>query len=227
MKTFKNILSLLLAFMLISAAAIAQQGAQNELTPKDPKAKAVLDKLSKKTKSYSTIAADFAYNLSNEGEGLDETQKGNIQIKGDKYIATLGNQKIISNGKNVWTYLMDVEEVQLTEVSEDDESSIMNPKTLFTLYENGFKYAHKGTETEGGKTLDVINLYPTDPGEKPYHTVIMRIEQEKTQIHSITIKMKDGNTFSYTLTNFKPNQTMPDSQFNFTVPEDAELIDLR
>ena len=43
---------------------------------KDPKAKAILEELSKKNKSYSSIKAEFSYKLENKDESIDETQNG-------------------------------------------------------------------------------------------------------------------------------------------------------
>jgi len=225
MKTLK--IAGVIALLGWAFAANAQQTPADNTTPKDPKAKAILDKLSQKNKSYSTIKADFEYTLKNEGEGLNESQKGTITLKGEKYIIELGTQQVISNGKDVWTYLKDVQEVQLTEILPDDESSMLSPHKLFTIYESGFKYVYKGQETIDGKTIDVINLYPIDAGEKPFHTVVLRVNNAASQIHSMTIKMKDGNTFAYDLTTFETNKPIADNAFEFEVPADAELIDLR
>lgn len=218
------ILSLL---VLVSIQLLNAQTQTNNTTPKDPKAKEILDKLSAKTKSYQSITADFDFQLTNPTEGFNDKQSGSIILKDDKYKVTLGEQEIISNGTLVWTYLKDVDEVQLSEVDEDDDEGMLNPKTIFTLYESGFKYVKDEDRTVNGKTINVIRMYPLNPGEKPFHTVILNIDAAAVQIQSIEIKAKDGNTFLYTIKNFVADKAYKDAQFEFHAPDGVEVIDLR
>lgn len=50
-------------------------------------------------------------------ENLDskskETKTGKVMSKGNMFIAELGNQKLFCDGKTLWTYLKDVNEVQI------------------------------------------------------------------------------------------------------------------
>ena len=109
----KNLLFTFLIIGLIAPVSKSQNTPQN---PKDPKAKVILDKLSAKTKGYSTITAEFEFRLLNKSEGIDDKQNGTIILKDDKYKLALSEQEIISNGTTVWTYLKDVKEVQISEV---------------------------------------------------------------------------------------------------------------
>ena len=61
-------LSLIVLSSVISIASFAQGV--------DTKAKAILDKLSAKTKSYTTIKAEFQYSISNKSEGINDSQTG-------------------------------------------------------------------------------------------------------------------------------------------------------
>ena len=217
-------LTLTLALIGLSVFANAQS---SDLIPKDPEAKKILDKLSAKTKTFSTITANFEFKLVNEAEGLNDTQSGSIILKNDKYIVDVGEQQIISNGTLVWAYLKDVKEVQISEVDVDDEESMLNPSTIFTMYETGFKYVKADDNTIAGTSVNVIRMYPLDPSEKPFHTVILNVDKAKNQIHSIEIKSKDGNTFIYTIKDFIGNKEYADTKFEFKTPAGVEEIDLR
>lgn len=217
-------LTLTLALFGLAIFAHAQS---SDLVPKDPEAKKILDKLSAKTKTFSTISANFEFKLINEAEGLNDTQAGSIILKNDKYIIDVGEQQIISNGTLVWTYLKDVKEVQISEVDEEDDESMLNPKTIFTMYETGFKYVKDKDKTISGTAVNVIRMYPLDPSEKPFHTVILNVDKVKNQIHSIEIKSKDGNTFIYTIKDFVGNKEYPNTKFEFKTPAGVEEIDLR
>ena len=82
---------ILICVALVSFAFVAQDD-------QDPKAKAILDKVSAKTKSYKTITIDFTSNLKNKEQGLDETEKGKLIIKGKKYNLTLGDNEFLCDG---------------------------------------------------------------------------------------------------------------------------------
>ncbi len=220
----KRIFTLLWSLTVV--AVLTAQTDVSNTTPQDPKAKAVLDKLSAKTKSYKSMSAGFEYKLENKEAGIDETQKGSILLKGEKYKLNLAGQEVVCNGKTVWTYIEDAEEVQITDNDEEDEEGL-SPSKLLTIYEKGFKYKYDKEQTIGGVLVHTIYLYPMKPGEKNYHTIILNVNKAKSQVHSMVVKSKDGNLYTYTLSNFVADRAISDDTFNFKTPDGVEEIDLR
>lgn len=174
----------------------------------DAKAKKILDALSTKTKSYSTIKASFTKTLIKKDKSKTE-MKGKIQTKGSKYILDIPGHTIYCNGTTVWDYISDANEVQVTDMESDDNA--INPSTIFTIYEKGFKYKFAG---EDGAT-QIINLYPTNPDKKKYHTIKLSIDKNKNQITSVTMLMKDGAKVIFTIDSFLGNSDIPDAEFTF------------
>ena len=214
----KNILFIVLAFLSVSAFA------QNE-NPKDPQAKKILDKVSAANKAASSIYIEFNYQLVNKANGIDETQKGTVWIKGEKYKLIFPGIERYSDGKTVWTYLEDDEECQITNVSGDDDESF-SPSSMLTIYENGFNYIYGSEVMVNGKKNDMIKLFP-EGGGKPYHSIKIYIEQSKSQISKIEVFGKDGNTFTYDLKMIKQNQAMDDNMFVFDTSKAEDIVDLR
>lgn len=210
-------LSILLLSGIISLGSFAQEV--------DTKAKAILDKLSAKTKSYNTIKADFQYSISNKTEGINDSQTGKIQIKGDNYYLSIQGQDIISNGKGIWTVIKESEEIQINDLPDEDEEDYISPNKIFTLYEDGFKY--KFVKEENG--IQIINLYPKAAEEKSFHRIALFINKSKTQITKVKVYGKDGSIFIYKIKTFTTNQTIPDSKFTFNKASypGYEIIDLR
>lgn len=190
----------------------------------DAKAKAILDKLSAKTKAYKTIEATFQFTMINKTDELNETQEGNIMIKGDSYNLSISGQNVISDGKNMWTILKDAEEVQINELEEDDEDAI-SPNKIFTLYEEGFKYKY----VKEDKGFHIINLYPKDAAEKGYHRIALYINKAKNEISKVKVYGKDGTNTTYKIKSFSANTSIPDSKFSFDKAKypKYEIIDLR
>lgn len=188
----------------IALATIFSVNAQQQ----DERAKQILDEVSAKTASYSTIT--LAFKMSTKGENINETMSGTAKIKGDMYYLNLeGQQERFSNGKNVWIYLEDDNECYVESANDSDD--FITPSRLLTIWEDGFK-SQFVKETE---TTQTINLFPTNPKESKFHTVMLIIDKQKKQVKSAVIKGKNGITLSYILTNLEPNKDIPDSAFVF------------
>lgn len=215
--------------LVLCYGAFAQQETK-DLNPKDPKAQEILDALSSKAEGYKSFSADFEYTLVNKTEGINETQKGKVTMKGNKkYKLEVAGQEIMSDGETVWTFIKDVNEVQISDVpdEDEDEGNIMNPANAFHMYKNGFKYKYEGKSSIDGIEADVIKMYPMNPQGKNYHTVIVNIDKVKLELISMIVKGKDGNEYTYRLKNFSPNIEISDSDFEFDEDRANDIIDLR
>jgi outer membrane lipoprotein-sorting protein len=216
----KLILMISMFTALLGVKGIAQE---------DAKAKAILDEVSAKTRSYSNFKTTFSQTLENKDAKINETQEGTLTIKGNKYRLEIAGQEVISDGKTVWTFLKDANEVQINNV-DPNSSDAITPTNLFTIYEKGFKYKYEGEKTENGKAVHNITLHPKDPKGKPYHTIKLTIDKAAKQITSFRVLSKDGNNFTYKVKTFTPNvPEITDSIFTFNTAKHpkVEVIDLR
>ena len=219
MKTFHKTIALLSALISLNGVVMAQT---------DAKAKALLDQVSAKTKAYTSIKADFNYTLENKSDDFSETQSGSIAIKGSKYALKIAGQEIQCDGKTIWTYLKDAEEVQVTEVDEDNEE-LITPTKLFTMYEKGYRHEYVKEESLDGVTVAVINIYPLDVDNKSFHTVKLYIDKEKLEFKRVKIMGKEGDTYTYKIKSFITNAAMSDADFKFDASKHpgVEVVDLR
>lgn len=191
----------------------------------DEKAKSILDKVSVKTKAYKTLKAEFQFTISNKTSGINESQIGTIQIKGDKYFLSIKGQDVISDGKSIYTVLKDASEIQINNIPDKTEEEYISPNKIFTIYENGFKYKYV-KEEEG---FHIINLYPKNAENKAYHTITLYVNSSKNEITKVKVNGKDGSLTTYTVKSFTPDVAIPDAQFTFDKSKypKFEIIDLR
>ena len=175
----------------------------------DPKAKAILDDLSAKTKAYTSIKTEFSF-VTEKKDKTKETQSGKIQIKGPKYKLEITGHEIYCDGKIVWDFIKDANEVQVKEMETGGEDAV-NPSTIFTLYEKGYKYKLDGEDAVNQN----ISLFPINPDKKKFHTVKLVIDKTKKQMTSVKMLMKDGSTQTYTIKSFVTNAPIPDTDFAF------------
>ncbi len=208
----KNIF-LIAAFVALAIVSFAQN---------DKKASAILDEVSVKTKSFKTIKIDFTYAMDNEKDKIHDKFKGSLLSKGDKYKLTAAGQDVISDGKTVWTYLKDANEVQINNQGGDDDS--FTPTKLLSGYNKDFK--SKFIEEKGND--QVIELYPLKKG-KTFTKVRLTIDKAKKQINKFMIYDRNGSTFSYIVDKFVSDQPLADNVFSFNKTEHpgVEVNDMR
>lgn len=201
------------------------------VSAQDKKAEEILNKLSDKTESYSSIEADFDYKMENKQADIEDVQSGQLITKDNKYFLNISGQKIFSDGETVWTLLEDAGEVQVNEVPDEKEmpDDYISPTNILKIWEKGFKYKYEGEELLNGTKVDVVNLYPENPDEKSFHTIKLYIDKQNSELEKIAIKGKDGTDFTYIIKKFITNQAISDSKFVFQKSKypNIDVIDLR
>jgi outer membrane lipoprotein-sorting protein len=196
----------------------------------DAKAKKILDEVSAKTKTYNTINAEFSITIENKKEKTTHTQFGKLTLKGSKYKLEVNNQTIISDSKTSWTILKDASEVQINSIESKEKETGINPSNIFTMHEKGFKYEFvKEEKQKNGAVYQIIKLFPEDVKKKNYHTAVLTINKDKSQIVSIKILGKDGTDMTYLVKSFVANSVVPETMFVFNDKNypGYEVIDLR
>ena len=186
-------------------------------------AKDVLDRLSATTKSYKNMTIGFDFIFENKNQNINEKQNGILVLQEEMFRLEMEELIIINDGEIQWNYLTDMNEVQIME--HDPEDEMMSPKKIFTIYEKGYKYSYTGDESEKGKRLQIIDLFPEESGA--FMKVTLAVDAAKNQLHKITIHDKNGGTYSYLVTSFKSNTAVAPFIFNNVDYQGVEVIDLR
>ncbi len=189
-------------------------------------AKDILDAMSTKYKAISSFTSNIDYTMVNKADGINDTFKGNIAVKGDMYSLKMGGQEIINNGVNVWTYLPDDNEVNIDNHSA--EAGDITPSSIYTIYKKGFTYILLAPITKGGKKYDVIDLISTNK-EAQFYKIRLQIAQTNKTLNKFTMYDNEGSEFSYTISNFNSKVNLKDSDFVFDEAKHKgiEVIDLR
>jgi outer membrane lipoprotein carrier protein len=193
----------------------------------DQEAKKVLDAVSAKFKSFKTVNATFTYKVENAAGKSLSTKKGTVWMKGTKYRVSFSGQEIFCDGVTVWNYDKNANEVTISNL--DAASGSITPQKLFTnFYDKDFTYKLNGEKKEGSKTLQDIEMIPTDK-TKPFKKVNVLVNKNAKTIYSTKVQENSGSKYSYTVNTLKSNTTIADSQFVFdkTKYPGVEEVDLR
>ena len=192
----------------------------------DEKALGILDAMSTKYKSIPAYEAVFTQTLENQQAAIDEDFSGKITVKGEKFRLDMGGQEIINDGKTVWTYIPEVNEVNID--NYNPEAGEMTPSKVYAAYKNGYKYVYLEERNEGGKSFHVIDLVPEDKNDQ-FFKIRLLIDQNSKMLKGWTMFDKSGNRFSYDITDFKIINEIKDAFFQFDKVKykGVEVVDLR
>lgn len=196
-------------------------------TKSDPDAKRILDAVSARFKTFTAPTASFTYQVENaQGKALS-TKHGTVVMKGKKFKVNMDGMEIFSDGHTIWNYDKSANEVTVNNLNES--GSGMTPQKIFTnFYDQDFYYKLNGTKKIGGKTVQEIELTPTDK-TRPYHKVYVWVDKENNTIYSAKFLEKSGGRYSYTINSMKPTSSIADAEFIFNKSKypGVEVVDLR
>ncbi|MVT10467.1 LolA family protein [Chitinophaga tropicalis] len=219
-----------IVLMAMLAGGVVMNGmaqSKGSLGKNDPKAKTILDNVSKKFSSLKSVVANFILKVEGANNSVTESKKGTVYLKGNKYKVNLDGQEIISDNKTSWTYAKDANEVTINNV--DQSSSSLSPAKLFTnFYDKDYLYRLNGETTEKGKVLQNIEMTPTDKSKNVFK-VIVSIDKKNQNISKMKVFEKNGNHYTYEITSFTPNGNVSDATFSFDPKKypGVEVVDLR
>ncbi len=189
------------SILLIAGSAVSQ----------DRKAKKILDKLSSRYTSLSSISIDFDLTIQYPDEEAFTYPSSVIQ-QGDKFVFTNDEHEYYGNGEEIWIYIADQNEVQINDFEEDEsEDYFITPMDLLNQYKNDqFKY-RMYNEQGNTKTIEFI---PTDDFAD-YSKFRITVNEKKSEISYIEGFGKDGSKIDVDISKVVENQTYADSLFEF------------
>ena len=180
-----------------------------------------LKKASEKNKSYNDISVIFNYQMINSSAGVYENINGYASMKGGSYIMNIDGQEMICDGTTLWTHLIDDEEVMISEVTDENNTS---PIAIIDSFSQNITASFVESDNPDIKIIEVKET-EGDTFEK----VRLHFDIKDLNIKKVHIIVGDGNEFIYEITDFKTNLNLPDSMFTFdeTMHPNVEVIDMR
>jgi outer membrane lipoprotein-sorting protein len=176
------------------------------------KAKALLDQVYNKVKSYDNIYVDFKYALNNKEANINQETRGDVTMQGDKYLFNyLGSQQLF-DGSKVYTIVPENEEVTIEEKSTDENT--ITPSKMLTFYKKGHNYEMDIMQNIQGRKIQFVKLTPIDTNSE-IKTILLGIDAETKHIYKLIETGKNGTKTTITVNSFKTNQPLSKSLFTF------------
>ena len=179
----------------------------------DKKAKALLDEVTAKIKSYDNIVIDFKYSLNNSKENINQESKGNVTMKGNMYVLNLMGVTKIFDGKKTFTINPEDEEVSISKLNEKDDNAI-TPSKMLTFFNTGYKFYWDIPQNVKGRKIQYIKLTPIS-AKDPRKEILLGIDIQTKNIYNLIEVGKNSTKTTLTVNSFKTNQPLSKNQFTF------------
>ncbi|MCO6149386.1 outer membrane lipoprotein carrier protein LolA [Flavobacterium sp. NRK1] len=204
MRTFYGIL-----FLFFFSLPPLQLRAQNA-----EKAKALLNQVSSRVKSYENISIDFKYSMSNPGQNLNQESKGSVVLKGNLYVLDFMGTTRIFDGKKVYNIVPEDEEISISKFDDQNDDNL-TPAKMLTFFNNGYKYTWDILQNIKGRKIQYIKLNPVNSKDKTKE-VLIGVDVQTKHIYNFIQIEKDGTKTIITINSFKTNQPLSKNHFTFT-----------
>jgi outer membrane lipoprotein-sorting protein len=195
--------------MFFAIAMLMSFGVQAQ----DKKAKALLDEVTAKIKSYDNIVIDFKYSLNNLKENINQESKGNVTMKGNMYVLNLMGVTKLFDGKKTYTINPEDEEVSISKLNEKDDNAI-TPSKMLTFFNTGYKFNWDIPQNVKGRKIQYIKLTPIS-SKDPRKEILLGIDIQTKNIYNLIEVGKKGTKTTLTVNSFKTNQPLSKNQFIF------------
>ena len=208
----KNISIIFSLVLLFSSINVFGQG-KNMADP-------LIKKMIKNLRDPKNVEISFTYSYKfNDASKNTEEQEGTAYIEGEKYKILMKEQENISNALLVWTYLIEDEEVMISNASDGTENT---PFKLITTLDRDFTAKLTGIDEDKNYHIDL---------QKPkgqFHRVSIILDN-KCNIKYAEITAEDSSKLILDIKEIKTNQTYKDDFFTFdeSAHHEVEIIDMR
>ena len=170
-------------------------------------------------KSHQNVEMSYKYQIEAEGVTTD-AQQGKAWLQGEAYKVEMAEQHIISDGKTIWTYLIDDEEVMVSNATEGEDNT---PLKLLTSLDKNYAASLTNIDAKGNATIELANP------KGQYRRVTLRANASKLAINSMDVYMEDGTKLIITVDEMKFDQNLGDKFFTFDTKAHpkVDVIDMR
>ncbi|MFD0988854.1 outer membrane lipoprotein carrier protein LolA [Mariniflexile jejuense] len=177
------------------------------------KAKALLNQVSQKAKSYKNVSIEFKYVLENTAEKIKQETKGDVIMEGEKYKLNILGVTRLFDGKKLYSISTEDEEVTISSDKDNDEGAI-TPSKMLSFYEDGYTYAMDIEQNINGRKIQLVKLTPID-SKSEIKYILLGIDTQTKHIYNLMQIGKNGTKTTLTVNSFKTNEPLSKSLFTF------------
>lgn len=204
-KLFGMLRKLFLLIVLVAGTSLQAQQSN--------KAKALLDEVSAKVKSYDNMVIKFSYIQESATDKRKQETNGCVELEGEKYKLDLMGTTRIFDGKKIYDIIPEDEEVNIASYNPNDDKDL-SPSKMLSFFEKGYQYKWDISQNVEGRMVQFVKLTPEDKNAE-IKEVYLGIDAQTKHINKMIQLMKDGAKITIAVKSFKTNQPLSQNTFKF------------
>ena len=184
------------------------------------KADDLVKKTVKSIRDHKNVEMTFTYQYVSDAPFPTEEQQGKAFLQGESYKVILNEQQTISDGKTIWSYLVDDKEVMVSNATDGADNT---PLKLITLLDKEYAAQLLHTDSNG-----MSHLALTNPNGQ-YKRITVTIDSKKEALKSAEIFADDNSKMVIDINEMKYDQDLKDDFFRFDEKAypNVDIIDMR
>lgn len=201
-KRFSILAGLLL---LLTATAVMAQNNAHE----------TVKKIAQSLRDPKNVEMTFTYQYVDDANNGSDLQEGKAYLQGEAYKVIMKEQENISDGTTIWCYLVDDQEVLVSNATEGTDNT---PLKLLTTLDKNYQ-----------ATFTSANQIELSNPKGDFKKVIVKIDSKKNTLKSAEVFADDGSKLILNILETKFDQDLDDSLFSFDekAHPDVDIIDMR
>ncbi|GHV43351.1 hypothetical protein FACS1894180_2160 [Bacteroidia bacterium] len=228
---------LILSALLLTASSFAQTTSEQrnlrrlETAEKSKIAVAAVD-----NKNSNSTALDNAVNKLKDPKGIEmdfrlytsadksDFQLGQLLLQDNKFHIELEDFTMISDGKTLWNYSEDNDEVQISDITSNADA---NPLAIFKDFRQNFMVKYIRDAFVDQTDVETYDLTPLSP--QNFFKIRISVNKKLQILKTIEMYQTNQQVITYEINNFKSATKISPDNFSFDVKKHKgiQVIDLR
>ena len=153
---------------------------------------------------------------------------GKIIVSGACYRVEINDYEVYCDGKNLYTYNTNEDEVTIEKADPTDPSPLTNPARFFESGIKNFQCIYKGTETKNAKTVERVELLPSKLQANGCKSILLEVDKSSLPV-SIEYRTEGAAPITIAIQKVVPLTDISSDTFVFNRKEhpEVEVIDFR
>ncbi len=178
-----------------------------------------------------TVRAEFQQSITNPLTGTNAISRGVMLRKAPNLLSVNftdpQGDRVVSDGKSVWVYLPSSAPNQVIRLPATGKSALamVEPGELFlSSPATRYNMTSNANAIVAGRQSKVVSLVPKKPNGI-FSRAKVWIDAEDYSVRQFEIVDANGLTRLVTITKLEPNAAVSPSEFKFTPPKNARILD--
>ena len=175
-------------------------------------------------KDVQTLRADFVQITRSKAMGDETRQRGKVQLKRPKMMrwefTQPAGKEFVTNGETMWVWSADENQVIVSKGMASSGSGMS--QLLGDLNRLGELFDVELLDNKGRPASVVLGLKPKQ--DSGFQSLKLRLSKKAYTVQEVIMIDAFGNEVALTFNVVKNNVEIPDTAFNFEVPEGAQIL---